>query len=359
MAWAFCRLRVCIHETTKLQQVMHNTFEELLKQLRSDPNNPELKEKTQNWLRLHPESEDEHELWKNHWQQTGTHLSEADHQRLEKLLVRIHVKANIPASQQAPGRKKHKLIPLAKIAASLLVPAILFSALYFYHHQNSNVSDKLSFITAEADTTMEHLLLPDSTEVWLNSKSQLRYSPDLAKSKQRLVSLSGQAYFKVHHDALHPFIVQTTQTDIRVLGTSFDVSAYPDDKMIYSTLEEGSIAVLNKQGTQLTKLTPGEQATFDRRHSTLSKSKVKTTDFTAWKTGKLIFKDCSIADVARKLERRYDCTITISEQLLQENPTYTFSIQNENLPEICKLIELSTQARATRNGKQIHFEKAK
>ena len=72
---------------------------------------------------------------------------------------------------------------------------------------------------------------------------------------------------------------------------------------------------------------------------------------------KLIFHNAGIAEVAQKLERRFGCTISISSELLEENPTYTFTVQHEDINEICRLIELSTNAKATINGKHIHFEK--
>jgi ferric-dicitrate binding protein FerR (iron transport regulator) len=144
---------------------------------------------------------------------------------------------------------------------------------------------------------------------------------------------------------------------IRVLGTSFDVSAYPDEQTISSTLEEGSIALFSKQGRQLGKLVPGEQVTFNIASSTLTKKKVKTSDLTSWTVGKLVFRDAGIAEVAHKLERRFGYTISISPELLEKNPTYTFTIQHEDINEICRLIELTTNAKVTIGGSHIQFEK--
>jgi hypothetical protein len=90
----------------------------------------------------------------------------------------------------------------------------------------------------------------------------------------------------------------------------------------------------------------------------LTKVKVNTTDFTSWTTGKLVFRNAGIAEVSRKLERRFGCTLSFSEELLEEKPTYTFTVQHEEINEICRLIELSTNAKASVNGTNIHFEKA-
>jgi len=331
---------------------MHN-LEELLKQLRLDPANDELKQKVQYWLRNHSDDDESQEIWERHWQQINTSLTEREYQRLDQLLEKIHKKTK---GKQAAIKFQRNIY--TKIAAGLLLPVLILAGIHYFKKE-SNISATNQIVVHESGVEPEHFFLPDRTEVWLNSDSKLSYAQNIHDSKQRLVSLSGEAYLKVYRDASHPFIVQTAYMDIRVLGTSFNVSAYADEKIISSTLEEGSIALQDKQGKQLGKLVPGEQATFKISNSVLTKSKVITTDLTSWKTGKLVFREAGIAEVARKLERRYGYTISISEDLLEENPTYSFSIQKEDLAEICRLIELSTNAKATINGLHIQLEKIK
>jgi ferric-dicitrate binding protein FerR (iron transport regulator) len=340
---------------------MHE-FQELLNQLRSNPTNNELKKKIREWLHKNPGDEQISQLLKKHWELLDTDLSESDLSRLDRLLKEIHVKANMKSSLYTDNNRKKRYINPAKIlqfAATLLIPVLIYTGIY--HFIKSGDTGKTGqLIVQTTGLNNQHFFLPDSTEVWLNAESRLGYPENLNKTKYRTVSLTGQAYFKVYHDAAHPFIVQTPQMDVKVLGTSFDVSAYPDEQTISSTLEEGLIALFNKQGKQLEKLIPGEQAVFYIATSTLTKKKVKTTDFTSWTASKLVFRDAGIAEVARKLERHFGCTISISTELLEENPTYTFTIQHEDINEICRLIELSTNnAKASVNGTHIHFEKTK
>jgi len=336
-------------------------FEEILDQLRKSPNDHGLKIKVQELIQQNPDDKEMQQCIEKHWQLLEDDLKESDLGQLERLLENIHLKTGIqPSIPVARIKKLHnkKRINLLKIAAALLFPVLIYSSFQHFRKPGSPESSNLLMVE-QTDGETRHFFLPDSTEVWLNSSSRISYPQDLGKAKVRLVNLSGQAYFKVFHDATHPFIVQTPRIDIRVLGTCFDVSAYPDEQFIYSTLEKGSIALLNKNGKQLEKLVPGEQAVFNLKTSSLQKEQVKTEEYTSWKSGKLIFRDSGIAEVAKKLEHRFGCTITISPELLHENPTYTFTIHKENLEEICHLIELSTNAKATVGGQYIQFEKIK
>ncbi|SHF45758.1 FecR family protein [Mariniphaga anaerophila] len=336
---------------------MHE-FQELLNQLRSNPANKELKKKIREWLSENPGNEQVLQLLKEHWELINTDLSESDFFRLNRVLAKIHVKANMKLSVQRNSNHRRSINrrQIIQIAATLLIPVLTYVGIHYFIKAD-NTENASQLIVETTGAKIRHFFLPDSTEVWLNSESRLNYPENINKTKQRIVSLSGQAYFKVYHDAARPFAVQTLQMDIRVLGTSFDVSAYPDEQTISSTLEKGSIALFSKQGKQLEQLVPGEQAVFDIVSSTLKRENVKTTDFTSWTVGKLVFHNAGIIEVAQKLERRFGYTISISSELSEENPTYTFTVQHESINEICRLIELSTNARATIDGKHIHFEK--
>lgn len=102
-----------------------------------------------------------------------------------------------------------------------------------------------------------HLTLSDGTKIWINSKSKLIYPSDF-EGKDRIVSLDGEAYFEVTKDASRPFIVETNSIDIKVLGTSFNLSAYRDDSVCSVGLDEGLVSVLSKSKGELTQVRPGE-----------------------------------------------------------------------------------------------------
>lgn len=337
-----------------------NHLREILRQLRANPNDNKLKNELRKWLSQNQEDKAISAFLKEHWDAVESKLPENDQRRLDQLLKEIHRKANVNSTGENEVRflrKRSTTVTLLKIAAVLLLPVLVYSGILL----TQKVDDRKNperFIVKNAGKTVQHFFLPDSTEVWLNAASHLSYAENLNNTKKRSVTLSGQAYFKVYHDAAHPFIVQTPEIDIRVLGTSFDVSAYHDEPTISSILEEGSIAVFNKQGQQLDKLVPGEQAIYDIPGKVLNKKLVESDFYTSWKTGKLVFRNAGIVEIARKLERRFACTVTISPEILKENPSYTFSVQNEKLEEVCLLLELSSNDIKTLiNGTQIRIEK--
>ncbi|WP_300957308.1 FecR family protein, partial [uncultured Duncaniella sp.] len=108
------------------------------------------------------------------------------------------------------------------------------------------------------------VVLEDSTEVWLNSESTLRY-PEVFSPGERRVQVTGEAYFAVKHDSSRPFYVETPEQTIRVYGTSFNVRAYADDPIVYTTLEEGSISLTRRDfHSGEVMLSPGHQAMLDR-----------------------------------------------------------------------------------------------
>jgi ferric-dicitrate binding protein FerR (iron transport regulator) len=144
-------------------------------------------------------------------------------------------------------------------------------------------------------------MLPDGSKVWLNAASRLKY-PTAFNGKERIVELEGQAYFEIAKNAHQPFKVHVNGSDIQVLGTSFDVMAYPDEKTTNTTLLEGAVKVADKI------LKPGQQAAVSG--SDINIRQVNTEDVIAWKNGYFSFRDADLPTIMRQLSRWYDVTIS-------------------------------------------------
>lgn len=158
------------------------------------------------------------------------------------------------------------------------------------------------------------VVLPDGTRVWLNSGSSLRY-PTAFTGKERSVRLEGQAYFEVVPSAIQPFKVQVKEMDVWVLGTSFDVMAYADEKNCHTTLQDGAVKVV--QGTQTATLQPGEQAVLQTINRQLSVHAVDVAQEIAWKSGYFEFDNEQLPTIMRQIARWYDVDIsygTINEK---------------------------------------------
>jgi transmembrane sensor len=186
------------------------------------------------------------------------------------------------------------------------------------------------------------IMLADGSKVWLNAASRLKY-PTAFTGKERRVELEGQAYFEIAKNASQPFIVHVNTADIRVLGTSFDVMAYPDEKTTNTTLLEGAVKVADKV------LQPGQQAAVSGPN--ISIREVNTDDVIAWKNGYFSFRDADLPAIMRQLSRWYDVTISYQGAI----PQGTFSGEigrTLSLEQALKILE-QTRVHFKIEGRQI------
>ncbi|MBO9154804.1 FecR family protein [Chitinophaga sp. GCM10012297] len=147
------------------------------------------------------------------------------------------------------------------------------------------------------------LLLPDGSKVWLNAESSLRF-PTAFTGKERLVELSGEGYFEVAKNARQPFIVSSAAQKVTVLGTHFNVQAYPGEAGVRTTLLEGKVEVATAVAKQL--LAPGEQCRLNVQSGRMRTVNVDTEEAVAWKNGYFIFNETSMKEVLRQLCRWYN-----------------------------------------------------
>ncbi|UIR54897.1 DUF4974 domain-containing protein [Sphingobacterium sp. SRCM116780] len=158
------------------------------------------------------------------------------------------------------------------------------------------------------------VVLLDGTKVWLNASSSLTYSTLLYTEGKRKVKIEGEAYFEVSKDALHPFIVQSENQEVEVLGTHFNVDAYPEDKVVRTTLLEGQVAV--KSGREKRILRPNQQ--ISNYNHQLSVQDVDGLDAVAWKNGKFVFHQESMESIMQKISRWYDVDIDYQNEELKK-----------------------------------------
>ena len=179
------------------------------------------------------------------------------------------------------------------------------------------------------------LLLADGTRVWLNSASSLRY-PSAFAGDTRTVELSGEAYFEVAKNIDHPFIVNSKDISVKVLGTHFDIMAYADEDALNTTLIEG--AVLVSQGSQSRILAPGQQALVAGNNSIISVQAADTDKAIAWTTGFFKFNHTDLHTIMREIARWYD--IDIVYETNDNTETYGGRIRRDlNLSSLIKFLE--------------------
>ncbi|QGY43498.1 DUF4974 domain-containing protein [Maribellus comscasis] len=188
--------------------------------------------------------------------------------------------------------------------------------------------------------SVSQMILADSTLVYLNAGSELRYSPE-TNNKKREVYLTGEAWFQVEKNKQKPFIVHTQYYDVQVTGTQFNVKSYPSDPEVTTTLEEGQVEIGSSENFKLTKnisLQPGEQIVLNKKSKKLFVQNVDTQLFTSWKNNKLIFLNMNLKELIILLERRYGVDIEVfDDDILTYH--YSGTIKNESILDIMQIIQ--------------------
>ena len=179
------------------------------------------------------------------------------------------------------------------------------------------------------------ILLADGTEVNLNSGSQLTISNSFS-NRNRVATLSGEAFFNVRTDAKHPFTVRTNQFDISVTGTQFNVCAYNEDLLSTATLAEGKIGLQIHDSNNSLNIKPGEKFTFNSTAQKYTLTEADIQQEIAWKNGEFIFKKILFPDLVRRLERWYDVKLVCSDQRLT---TYSYSGRFKNQETIWQVFD--------------------
>lgn len=208
----------------------------------------------------------------------------------------------------------------------------------------------------EAVTTEEgqaEVLLPDGTRVWLNNQSTLSY-PEEFEGNTRNVQLEGRAFFDVSSNPSQPFLVQTSELVIRVLGTSFDISAYKNDRDMTVTVASGSVSVSGpaenyaSEELSLNTLQPGEQLMYDRQNRQYVRQTMALGDIRALREGRLVFQNLSLMNIVQALERRYDITVNF-ENASDKEQRLTFKPNSNDLDEVLQVLSLVSGLEYTLN----------
>lgn len=179
------------------------------------------------------------------------------------------------------------------------------------------------------------ITLADGSKVWVNSGSKLIYPARFASDK-REVYLEGEAIFEVSHNSKHPFIVVTSDVDVRVLGTVFNVSSYHDDNTINTILESGSVELSYRGNSLLGRskqmMVPGMMAVYDQGKGSVVQSKVDPKQHMSWREGYFIFDKQPLSQILKKVSRYYNVSIALNNEELGRE-TFSGYLDLKNSPE--------------------------
>jgi ferric-dicitrate binding protein FerR (iron transport regulator) len=262
---------------------------------------------------------------------------------LDQLLDRIHhrIRKNEMIKTQKPIRKMISIY--MRVAAILLLPLLLAGGLLFKYmvRQNEVTPDQQvnSMIYAPMGARVS-FNLPDGTKGMLNSGSILSYSLPFSNSRQ--VKLQGEAWLEVHHDEYHPFEINTGNSSVNVLGTSLNVSAYPEEKYVEVVLVEGSVEFVNKTNNEKEIMTPSKRLVF--QDGNVHQSLTDPEKYNAWTEGKLVFRGDPMAEVARRIERWYNVKIILADPALEK---YSFrgTFEDDKIEEVLRFLSMTSPIR--------------
>jgi transmembrane sensor len=231
---------------------------------------------------------------------------------------------------------KRRYLLLSLVASVALFVALGGISLWVSTRQAINNVSLASTLITTNEGERSHVTLPDSTEIFLNSGSRLEYNTQF-NVKDRVVNLSGEAFFSIHKNPAKPFVVETGVMKIVATGTRFNVLSYNGEDRIETTLEEGKISALMSGGRSLN-LTPGQQIVYFRKSGKIEVRDVPVDTYTSWKENKLRLKDTPFEEALRKIARKYNVTFEITSNDLL-NLRYTATFIDESIEEVMSMLK--------------------
>lgn len=269
----------------------------------------------------------------------------------------IPMNIEVKTAVQANLRRQIQIIPKRtysywlKISAVILLPVLISLGSYLYFSKQYIFTPEEFLVMAENGQKTK-ILLPDGTQVWLNSESQLSYTSDFNQNN-RTVKLEGEAFFDVNKSTDHSFTVQTGHVNIEVYGTAFNVTAYKEEPTVDVSLLRGKLGIKNSdENTLLTDLSPNQQVSISKNDMKWSKQDCDAQLESLWTQNKLKFENTPATDMFRKLERWYGMTIHVEN--LNPDIRYGFTLKSESLREILDEINKITPITYNINGEEVY-----
>lgn len=229
-------------------------------------------------------------------------------------------------------------VSILKIAA--MVAIVISSSLlsFFIGHKNRVENTIVMNHVFMNEKNKGMVLLPDGSKAWLNANSKLIYPNQFSKDN-RTIQLEGEAYFEVTRNELSPFLVETKEASIHVLGTSFNVKNYHDSKYVETTLVSGKVEVFLVDAEKSIVLSPNQRITCDKENKTFKIDQVKASDDIIWREDKLVCMNEPLHSILNKMRSWYNIEIACKKGV-QLNQPLSLTIRQESPEEIFELLSI-------------------
>ncbi len=270
--------------------------------------------------------------------EAGSLISKLDNVDTNKAFEQVNERIN------THGKSVNFINYLTRIAAVLTIPLLAFAIWSLFFSDGGTVQQAdLSYQELSSPAGMRsQVILPDGSVMWLNAQSSVKYSIPFTK-RQRVIELKGEAFLNVVKNKKVPFIVKSAETSVEVLGTQFNVKAYPGDQNIQVALLEGKVRfhVDKENHSKFLELTPGDYIVYNKEDSQTSRTNTNVEKYIAWHNNVLVLDETPMEEVAVLLERWYGVKVIIQDEELKKYK-FTTTFDNESLFRVLELLELSS-----------------
>ena len=241
-----------------------------------------------------------------------------------------------------------------RVAAMIAIP--LFATFMYLLVEKIPTPAVSDMIVSVGSGERVSITLPDGTKVKLNSETTLNYNINEFNRKIREISLNGEAYFEVAHNDKIPFVINTKDMDVKVLGTTFNLQARDEELTTELNLIEGKVSLIANSTDQQVVLYANQKAILDKRTGSIKVLKDNPCVSTAWLRGELVFHATPIRKVFKEIERNYGISIQIEDNEILYNDLFTGTFSTDNLNETLEILMMHYRFKYSIKGKNVAIE---
>lgn len=256
----------------------------------------------------------------------------------KKELLREEIRASVWQNiynYEKPIARIKTINRFTRVAAAAIFIAVCFSAFFYWYNQP--IKEQAGQRIAHQVVENQKIYLPDGSTAVVKAGSKLHYPSSFDSANTRDIYLEGEAFFDIRHNVSKPFIVHSGEISTTVLGTSFNIKAFPADKNITITVIRGKVKVSNRNKVVGT-ITRNQQITYNKQNGHATHAVVPVEPYMDWQKQNLLLDNVTVGEATELLEQRFDVSIVFTSEKVKSKRFTTTLIKDETLEQALKLI---------------------
>lgn len=301
----------------------------------------------ENWVNENQENRILYNELNDIWLGAGSKLGNEKEFDVEKAIAKFIERVR---TVQRNKTRRLQLFNILRYAAIIILALAIPVTYQFAKKTAQGANSTTTIYCAFGDKTS--IILPDSSQVWLNSGSKITFNNNF-KNGSRQLFLEGEGYFSVRKDPDNPFYVNTSLINVKVLGTQFNLKAYPDENDVAVTLVSGSLEVKNEKSQKM--ITPNQKLLYNKTdHNITVENLSDLSPETEWINGRLVFRNESLGELEHKLERWFDVEIEFGDETVKSR-RFSGTLEHESILEVISYFGISQYVGYNIKGNVITF----